>query len=498
MDWSEDTGLRDGLRSLPVPDHGPDYLRRRDEALAAVAEPMHNGDTSTHGSARLRVRSRWRRPVVGMTAAFVVLAAGLAIALLATGNGGRTKQVSVPSKTAPGRPIAGAMPAIVGDELSGMARGADGELWAWGQRHFRDAMTAELLERWDGVRWQTVPAPPGFIDGLAALSATDVWVALATDHGGRLAQWNGTAWTAVRAVDFVSTSATSNTLLAISSSDVWAVGLVARFRGQAAASPAEPSRSRMTTLRWDGRQWRSVPTPSLGPGTADVSLRLVRGVSSNDIWALGDYVRFRRKVIHGKVSWTAPRDEEFLLHWNGRRWSRQPWPTAQVSTGPRDSIALDDLAVSSDGVLWCEGRRWFGPDNAGDLFVPVVLRLAGGRWQIMASSASPSLPAHWQAFMPSSISLTSSRDVWIAGQNAGGSATRAILWHWDGAAWNVAALGEAREPEHVAARSVVALTPANVWVLAVRNSNSDTLFQLDSFFLHFDGTTWRHVPAAPQ
>ena len=70
MDWSEDTGLRDGLRSLPVPDHGPDYLRRRDEALAAVAEPMHNGDTSTHGSARLRVRSRWRRPVVGMTAAF--------------------------------------------------------------------------------------------------------------------------------------------------------------------------------------------------------------------------------------------------------------------------------------------------------------------------------------------------------------------------------------------------------------------------------------------
>lgn len=452
--------------------------------------------------------SVWRVAAYGMAclvAAAVVLGVvfGLQdrVATHTGGSGTKAGSAPSPSRTRPGRIFAGRAPAVAGDDLTGMVRGLDGELWAWGYRHRQNGPGTPLLERWDGQSWQAVPTPPaamapgGEIDGVAALSHDDLWIAENTRRGGRLAHWDGASWTAVPAIDFVSTSETSNALLAVSPSDIWAVG-------SAAGTHRLPPSSRLRTLHWNGRRWRSVPALAFGRRIGDVSLRLIKGVSPDAVWALGDYQRYRRKTIDGKAKWMPTRSAQYLLFWDGRRWTRQPWPTRQPSNGGQDEIAIDDLAVSSDGQLWCAGRRWFGPDNSGDLFVPVVLRLRAARWEITASSATPSLPTDWKQFMPRSITATSSQDVWVVGQND----TASSLWRWDGSVWSVVDFGKDIIPSSkfwpeattlFSARSVLAVAANDVWVLCQGGTVSDTLQQLEPFFLHFDGATWQRVPAAP-
>ena len=117
--------------------------------------------------------------------------------------------------------------------------------------------------------------------------------------------------------------------------------------------------------------------PGLGAAVQDFHLRLIRGVSPDDLWALGDYQRFRKVTSTSGSHWVPLRWEECLLHWDGRGWSLAPWPMSQFATNPRDRIAIEDLAVAPDGSLWCTGNRWHGPDNSGDLRVPVVAAPAG-------------------------------------------------------------------------------------------------------------------------
>jgi hypothetical protein len=434
-----------------------------------------------------------RTLIIAAAACFFVAAASFATVQLLSGSqsqGPAPAPGLVLAPTANGSRssfLAGPAPAMEGDELAGMVRGLDGTPWVWGVRRFQDGgrwHATPLVERWDGQRWQVVSVPAGEIAGLAAPADNDVWLAVQARREARLLHWDGTTWTAVPSIPFVFTSEPRNALLARSSNDIWAIGSTAITQGQ-----LQPH---LRTQHWNGSRWTSVPGTVLGsdiawtsvPGPAlehdigEVSLRLIRGVSPDDLWALGE--------------------GDLLLHWDGRHWTRQPWPTRQLASNPRDRFAITDMAVASDGELWCAGQRWFGPDNASDLWVPVVLRLKAGHWQIMASSATPSLPADWTQFMAHSISLTSPQDVWVAGGEVVKGATRAILWHWNGDTWSVVDLRDAQEPDSVSNTSVLALAADDVWAFTTLTSSvSDRLLRREPLFFHFDGTTWSAVPAAP-
>ena len=473
----EDDRLSEALHRVPVPEHGPDYRMRRDQALAAVRPT-----TTAEGATRevlARRRTVVRRVLVAVVAAvgLVAVVAGAVVSTRDAVDRTRSTALQSPSpSTSPARHraiVAGAAPTQVGDDLTALVRGLDGTLWAWGYRHRQGGPGTPLLERWDGSSWQAVTLPArrvNEIEGVAAISNDDVWVAGNSRRGGRLLHWDGVTWSSFPTPnEFAGTSETSNALLATGPDDVWAV--------------AWGAGSGMATLRWDGRSWWPVPAPVLGRG-GELWLRLVRGASPRDVWALGDAQGYRPKRANGEV----------LLHWTGRHWKAQAWPASRRSGRHREEIVLDDLAVIPDDTLWAAGRRWFGPDNRGDLFVPVVLRLRAGRWQIMASGSSPSLPADWRRFMPSSIAATTSQDVWVAGGDDAGSS----IWRWDGSAWTVVTLPDVQSPAEYRARSVVAAGPDDVWVLCQGNTTSDRLEQLEPFFLHFDGARWQRVPAAPE
>lgn len=473
----EDDRLSEALRRVPVPEHGPDYRMRREQAFAG-AQPTTTGQGATQ-EALARRRTVARRVLVAAVAAvgLVAVVAGAVVSTRDAVDRTRSTPLQSPSpSTSPARHsaiVAGAAPTLVGDDLTAVVRGLDGTLWAWGYRHRQGGPGSPLLERWDGSSWQEVALPArraNEIEGVAAISEDDVWVAGNSRRGGRLLHWDGSGWTTYPAFWFTATTETSNALLALGSDDVWAVG--------SADTPGTLS------MHWDGARWRPIAVPVLSTRVGEVSMRLVRGISPADVWVLGDAQGFRRKSVNG----------DFLLHGDGSRWERQAWPARRRSSGHREEIALDDIAVASDGTLWAAGRRWFGPDNRGDLYVPVVLRLRPGRWQIMASGATPSLPPDWRRFMPSSIAATSSQDVWVAGEDDEGSS----LWHWDGSAWSILPLPEAQSPAEFQTRSVLAVGADDVWVLCQGSTTSDRLEQLEPFFMHFDGVTWQRLPAAPQ
>jgi len=451
-----------------------------------------------------RARRRLLLVVASLAAACVAVVVGIA---LSTSHGGSANQaVFAPSNSA-GRhekaPVAGAAPSQYGDELSEMAPGAAGHVWAWGVTHGtdKDHPGGPLLEVWDGQRWSSLAVPGNEVYGVAEPVPGDLWVAVTRKRGGRLAHWDGAHWRLYPAIGFTGTSEVSNVLLAFSPDDVWAVGEASLDPG---VSPSPENlrkpwlKGHLTALHWDGRRWRSVAMPSLGRGAGEAYLRLLRGSSPDSIWALGSYTQYRRKLVEGKRKWVAV-DEggEVLLHWDGRRWSRQPLPTGQLATNRRDTFAVDDMAVAPDGALWCAGRRWFGPDNKGDLFVSVVLRMEAGRWRIMASSQSVSPPGDWRDVMVSSISLTSGDDVWVSGRtepNGDGS----VLWHWDGSSWSVTSLDTAQLPGQSAASRVLALAPDDVWALCNGSTTvKDGLERLQPSFLHYDGSAWRPVIPPP-
>ena len=87
--------------------------------------------------------------------------------------------------------VMGKAPPTVGVELSGLARGLDGTVWAWGDRQPRNSLRRALVENWDGSAWQVLPLPHGCLDvvGLAAPSPRDIWLAVDGSRGEALLHW---------------------------------------------------------------------------------------------------------------------------------------------------------------------------------------------------------------------------------------------------------------------------------------------------------------------
>ncbi len=76
--------------------------------------------------------------------------------------------------------------------------------------------------------WTVVPSPAGGqLNGVASVSANDVWAVGQTLAPGTLAEhWGGTAWSVVPTPNPVPGSDRLSAVAAVSTSDVWAVGIV--------------------------------------------------------------------------------------------------------------------------------------------------------------------------------------------------------------------------------------------------------------------------------
>jgi hypothetical protein len=260
--------------------------------------------------------------------------------------------------------------ALALNELRAVTAPAADSAWAVG---------TDLVLHWDGVRWRRTPAPAGSYWAVSSAGRNDVWAVGTRDEGGLLvSHWDGSKW---RAVPFLPVPAQSTTtspghttilfgflegVLALAADDVWVVGTT----GAAAV-----------VGHWNGSGWRSYSLPHLGVGI-DADFGSLAALSPHDVWAAGglrgsagsvaqwrgDHWQIRSrwsesaKYYYSDV--TVRRGElwaivDDLSAWTLSRWSGTAWtPLERLNS----NIAISGLAADPAGDIWAVG--WHLGDHA--------------------------------------------------------------------------------------------------------------------------------------
>lgn len=159
------------------------------------------------------------------------------------------------------------------------------DLWAVGWfENTQQTFVALLLAHWNGTAWSFV-APPTeggiqFGQAVTAISRDNVWVVGDTGSQATLsAHWNGTAWTMVTTPFLVSKDSQNflTGVTATSGKNVWASGYEGNVNDALFDEPY--------MLHWTGAAWHLVKMPNAG--TEGSSLRGTVALSASDVWAVG-------------------------------------------------------------------------------------------------------------------------------------------------------------------------------------------------------------------
>lgn len=230
------------------------------------------------------------------------------------------------------------------DQLSGVAALSTTDAWAVG-----DYLSASgggyqtLIEHWDGTTWSVVPSPNGatgdnFLNGVAAISSSDVWAVGAYYTSGQPDQtlvehWDGTAWSVVPSPNTGGGNNWLSSVAATSTSDVWAVRYTVGYSGASGGLP------QTLIEHWNGTIWNIVPSPNAA-GSGANELNGVSVGSATNVWAVGQ-----------SYSTTGATAQTLIERWDGTAWSIVPSPNV---SGANFSL-LSGVAAVSDGWAWAVG-----------------------------------------------------------------------------------------------------------------------------------------------
>ncbi|HYP39346.1 MAG TPA: S-layer homology domain-containing protein, partial [Chloroflexia bacterium] len=388
------------------------------------------------------------------------------------------------------------------------------------------AASSGLLLHWNGSQWSAVSGPAGGVPygypSVAARAANDVWVIYSStdDPPGpdRAIHWDGATWSSMTISNV--TNPRLNDVVAISPTEVWAVGSI-NPEGEFVAQPL--------TMRWDGSSWQIIPTPSLR-GATNNTLRGIAAFSANNAWAVGTYhnnARGRTLVQHWNGSrWTvvpSPNVEEppafyssnylysidgasptdiwavgyssnlgtagtgeyiastLIEHWNGSQWQVVPSPNVAGNGGTQLNNYLADTSVLSTTYAWAVGYY----DTTDYQQRALALRWDGAQWSIVPT------PPLTMSHSLTSVSAVSPSDAWAVGSYiAGNGESQALVWHWNGTQWSEVVrpnLGTA----HSFFKAVSARSANDVWAVGYHGTGNSS----QTLVMHWNGTQWSVVPS---
>jgi hypothetical protein len=230
-------------------------------------------------------------------------------------------------------------------DVFAMTASSANDVWAIGSLMNRGTgLVSPLFEHWNGTSWTatTVESNNEFLFGASADAANDAW---AVGFGGlndiqtSAMHWDGTNWKSVATPNVGEGANKLSAVLALAPNDVWAVGF---------STPVAPPKQAATlTLieHFDGTSWTVVPSPNVGPKSANQSNRLLglTANSANDIWAFGSY--FPPDGSAHQMT--------LLLHWDGTSWTIAPSPSPAKGGFPCDLLWAG--VAPSPGNLWILG-----------------------------------------------------------------------------------------------------------------------------------------------
>jgi hypothetical protein len=257
---------------------------------------------------------------------------------------------------------------IFGEKLNAISAVSSDDVFVAGNLYnFDSEQVLPFFEHWDGQAWSqagpspTVSASQTYINGIAALSSTDVWAVgwsqilvngpVANGATAPAAfHFDGTKWTEIPGADCI---CGFTAVTAIAPDDVWAVGFLLSEAGGSFSENVPMAQ------HWNGTNWTVTPVPApIADEFIQDQLFAVAAVSSKSVWAVGAF------PIPSGNGFDAEID-----HWDGTKWSvvtPPPCPSNQ-------SCGLFSVTALPTGQVWAGGAvsPTFSPGQKGG--VPLIL-----------------------------------------------------------------------------------------------------------------------------
>ena len=231
------------------------------------------------------------------------------------------------------------------------------------------------------------------LNEMVAVSSTEGWAIGHTADGGRgadqvLLHRNGGRWRPSPLPKGLGPNDDLTTLVASAPDNVWLFGL-------------RPNRGRTAAFahRWNGRQWVQAPSPA----PEGMTVRAAAATAPDDVWAV---------------------DGADARRWNGTRWTRMELPA--------EAAALD---ASAPNDIWAVGRPKRGSAVARSQ--PATMRWDGRSWRLVDTPRYPKPDPKEGAGLTSVVNV-SRNEAWAAG-------TLDVLLRWDGQRWRKASTEAARK-----------------------------------------------------
>src|ERR1700746_3861382 len=230
-------------------------------------------------------------------------------------------------------------------EVFAMTSSSANDVWAIGNLvNLGTGLVSPLFEHWNGKAWTatTLESNNQFLFGASADAPDDAW-AVGFNGSDSITtsamHWDGTNWKRVVTPNVGEGTNKLNAVLALSPNDVWAVGF------STLVAPPKQTATRTLIEHFDGTSWAVVPSPNIGPNSANQSNRLLglTANSTNDIWAFGSY--FAADGSGHQMT--------LLLHWDGISWTVESSPSPTKGGFPCDLLWTG--VVSSPGDVWILG-----------------------------------------------------------------------------------------------------------------------------------------------
>jgi hypothetical protein len=252
------------------------------------------------------------------------------------------------------------------------------DAWAVGRTQVNKSSLEPLALHWNGTAWSVSSGfsaalsdiAGGTAVGVADISPTDAYAIgnSAATASGALAQWNGTAWSAVTLP--LPAGANSNTTLnAISASgpdNVWVVGTFL---------DSTLGRNETFSDYFNGTTWSVVSMPLVSSSNLNAFYQFngIQANSPTDVWAVGESA-----VVDGNST-------DLIEHFNGTAWSIVPSP----SPGAGDSLTSVTTSNAANDV-WAVGVTQPTGATEGQT---LTLNWNGTAWTTVASpdNGSPSV-----------------------------------------------------------------------------------------------------------
>jgi hypothetical protein len=227
--------------------------------------------------------------------------------------------------------------------------------------------------------------------------------------------------------------------------------------------------------------WHLVAAPP-APGPINNILTNADVVSSKDAWFTGASYSYAERTAF------EDQNEVMMFHWNGQTLSSVPSPAADFAPDLATSVGLD-LTLDSPTDGWLGAGSTTGGSPA--------LRLHDGRWTAVPTGVDAAAAGNSNPILSDAVSISAGNAWAVGGYGASrlgqGVSETALIEHWDGTQWTVAATPSPPDPDSQLL-ALTAVSASDIWAIGWQGSNSytDTIPLVE----HFDGTAW-HLVTAP-